>query len=116
VLPLVLNLSAAVPDIFQVDLRDRKPEFVVLGSDGLFGELKNEEIVQLVGRFRDQGVQNVSQALREAVLERIAEMYGTTAADLESVLPGNRRDYHDDITIDVLHFAPPPAAAQAKAA
>ncbi|KUF95447.1 Serine/threonine-protein kinase TNNI3K [Phytophthora nicotianae] len=74
------------------------------GSDGLFGELKNEEIVQLVDQFRDQGVQNVSQALREAVLERIAEIYGTSAADLENVLPGHRRDYHDDITIDVLHF------------
>lgn len=88
----------------------------MLGSDGLFGELKNEEIVQLVGRFRDDGVQNVSQALREAVLERIAEIYGTTAADLENILPGNRRDYHDDITIDVLHFTPPRAATQAEAA
>ncbi|KAE9116213.1 hypothetical protein PF010_g9051 [Phytophthora fragariae] len=107
---------SAVPDIFQVDLNDRKPEFVVLGSDGLFGELKNEEIVQLVGRFRDEGVQNVSQALREAVLERIAEIYGTTSADLENILPGNRRDYHDDITIDVLHFTPPRAATQAEAA
>ncbi|GMF18454.1 unnamed protein product [Phytophthora fragariaefolia] len=107
---------AAVPDIFQVDLNDRKPEFVVLGSDGLFGELKNEEIVQLVGRFRDEGVENVSQALREAVLERIAEIYGTTAAELENVLPGNRRDYHDDITIDVLHFTPPHAVTHAEAA
>ncbi|KAG7380349.1 hypothetical protein PHYPSEUDO_007276 [Phytophthora pseudosyringae] len=107
---------SAVPDIFQIDLKERKPEFVVLGSDGLFGELKNEEIVQLVGRFRDQGAQNVSQTLREVVLERIAEIYGTTAADLESVLPGNRRDYHDDITIDVLHFIAPRAAAQAEGA
>ncbi|KAK1929872.1 putative protein phosphatase 2C 48 [Phytophthora citrophthora] len=107
---------SAVPDIFQIDLKDRKPEFVVLGSDGLFGELKNEEIVQLVGQFRDQGVQNVSQSLREAVLDRIADIYGTTSADLENVLPGNRRDYHDDITIDVLHFTPSSAAAQAEAA
>ncbi|ETK73365.1 hypothetical protein F441_20163 [Phytophthora nicotianae CJ01A1] len=107
---------SAVPDIFQVDLQNRKPEFVVLGSDGLFGELKNEEIVQLVDQFRDQGVQNVSQALREAVLERIAEIYGTSAADLENVLPGHRRDYHDDITIDVLHFTPPHASTQAMAA
>ncbi|KAJ8575537.1 hypothetical protein ON010_g3673 [Phytophthora cinnamomi] len=112
----ICDKSVAVPDIFQVDLKDRKPEFVVLGSDGLFGELENEEIVELVGRFRDEGVQNVSQALREAVLERIAEIYGTTAADLENVLPGNRRDFHDDITIDVLHFAPPRAAARAEAA
>ncbi|KAF4134553.1 Protein phosphatase 2C [Phytophthora infestans] len=107
---------SAVPDIFQVDLQDRKPEFVVLGSDGLFGELKNEEIVQLVDLFRDQGVQNVSQALRETVLERIADIYGTTADDLENVLPGKRRDFHDDITIDVLHFAPPRTATLAKAA
>ncbi|RLN27209.1 hypothetical protein BBO99_00001818 [Phytophthora kernoviae] len=91
---------SAVPDVFQVDLKTRKPEFVVLGSDGLFGELKNEEIVQLVSQFREQGVENVSLALREAVLERIAAIYGTTSADLENVLPGNRRDYHDDITID----------------
>lgn len=96
----------AVPDVFQVDLKDRKPEFVVLGSDGLFGELKNEEIVRLVGQFRERGVENVSLALREAVLERIAGIYGTTSADLENVLPGNRRDFHDDITIDVLHFTP----------
>ncbi|GMF19297.1 unnamed protein product [Phytophthora lilii] len=114
--PYISGALLSVPDIFQVDLKDRKPEFVVLGSDGLFGELKNEEIVQLVGKFRDEGVQNVSQALREAVLERIAETYDTTSADLENVLPGNRRDYHDDITIDVLHFTPPRAAAQAEAA
>lgn len=72
--------------------------------------------MQLVDLFRDQGVQNVSQALRETVLERIADIYGTTADDLENVLPGKRRDFHDDITIDVLHFAPPRTATLAKAA
>ncbi|KAG7400956.1 hypothetical protein PHYBOEH_003867 [Phytophthora boehmeriae] len=107
---------SAVPDVFQVDLNARTPEFVVLGSDGLYGELKNEEIVQLVGEFREQGVENVSLALREAVLERIAAIYGTTSADLENVLPGNRRDYHDDITIDVLHFTPAGPVSQATGA
>jgi pyruvate dehydrogenase phosphatase len=99
----------AVPDIFEFDLDDRLPEFLVLGSDGLFGELSNEEVAEKVAFFRKQGVENVSQALRTEVLTRVAECYGFDRAEIESILPGERRNYHDDITIDIVHFAPPVA-------
>ncbi|KAJ0389768.1 hypothetical protein P43SY_011881 [Pythium insidiosum] len=98
---------SAIPDVFEVDLADRQPEFVVLGSDGLYGELSNEEIVDLVDKFREEGEENVSTALRCAILDRVAEYYGLHAWDLEHIAPGERRTYHDDITIDVLHFTPP---------
>lgn len=101
---------SSVPDVFSIDLRDRHPEFLVLGSDGLFGELSNDEIVRLVSRFRKEGVTNVSAALRAAVLDKIAAIYGISAAEMEDISPGDRRNYHDDITIDVLHFSPPDAA------
>lgn len=108
---------SSVPDVFRIDLRDRHPEFLVLGSDGLFGEVSNDEIVQLVARFRKEGVANVSVALREAVLDKIAAIYGISAAEMEDISPGDRRNYHDDITIDVLHFEAPAAASpQASAA
>ncbi|KAJ0409258.1 hypothetical protein P43SY_006755 [Pythium insidiosum] len=112
---------SAIPDVFEVDLADRQPEFVVLGSDGLYGELSNEEIVDLVDKFREEGEENVSTALRCAILDRVAEYYGLHAWDLEHIPPGERRTYHDDITIDVLHFTPPHHAkeqrdAQAEAA
>lgn len=101
----------SVPDVFSIDLRDRHPEFLVLGSDGLYGELSNDEIVRLVARFRKEGVANVSAALRAAVLDKIAAIYGISAAEMEDISPGDRRNYHDDITIDVLHFSPPDADA-----
>ncbi|GLE03168.1 hypothetical protein PINS_up012047 [Pythium insidiosum] len=97
---------SAIPDVFEVDLGERMPEFVVLGSDGLYGELSNEEIADLVDRFREEGEANVSTALRRAILDRVAEYYGLHAWDLEHIPPGERRTYHDDITIDVLHFTP----------
>ncbi|TMW58474.1 hypothetical protein Poli38472_010033 [Pythium oligandrum] len=102
----------AIPDVFEVDLNERHPEFLVLGSDGLYGELSNQEIAQMVDKFRVQGVENVSQALRASVLERIAEYYGFSKKELEQISPGERRNYHDDITIDVVHFAPPPSLSQ----
>uniref|UniRef100_K3XAU4 protein-serine/threonine phosphatase n=1 Tax=Globisporangium ultimum (strain ATCC 200006 / CBS 805.95 / DAOM BR144) TaxID=431595 RepID=K3XAU4_GLOUD len=97
----------AVPDVFEVDLQNRRPEFLVLGSDGLYGEMSNQEIVDMVAKFRDEGEANVSMALRTAVLERVSQYYGFSVSDLEDICPGERRNYHDDITIDVLHFAPP---------
>lgn len=106
---------SSVPDVFQIDLRDRRPEFVVLGSDGLFGELANEEVVKLVAHFRAKGAANVSLALREAVLNKIAGIYGISPEEMEDISPGDRRNYHDDITIDVLHFAPPEEVADAAA-
>lgn len=97
----------AVPDVFEIDVAHRRPEFLVLGSDGLYGEMSNQEIVRHIAAFRANGVPNVSVALREAVLERVSQYYGFSAADMEDIVPGERRNYHDDITIDVLHFAPP---------
>jgi pyruvate dehydrogenase phosphatase len=103
---------SAVPDVFEVDLADRQPEFLVLGSDGLYGEMTNEEIASEVDVLRQQGVENVSQSLRTSVLERIAKYYGLSPGELEKIEPGDRRDYHDDITIDVLHFTAPACVAE----
>ncbi|DBA05104.1 TPA: hypothetical protein N0F65_000792 [Lagenidium giganteum] len=97
----------AVPDVFEIDLNDRQPEFLVLGSDGLYGEVNNEDIVNMVAEFRDKGVENVSMALRSAVLERVAKVYGFSASEMMQIRPGERRNYHDDITIDILHFSAP---------
>ncbi|TYZ58294.1 hypothetical protein PybrP1_003780 [[Pythium] brassicae (nom. inval.)] len=97
----------AVPDVFEVDVAHRHPEFLVLGSDGLYGEMSNMDIARHVAKFRDAGAPNVSAALREAVLERVSQYYGFSVADMEDIVPGERRNYHDDITIDVLHFSPP---------
>lgn len=63
----------------------------------------------MVAQYRNDGVANVSVALRASILERIADYYGLTATQMEMISPGDRRNYHDDITIDVLHFAPPTA-------
>lgn len=109
-------LVLAVPDVFEVDVAHRHPEFLVLGSDGLYGEMSNLDIAQHVAKFRDAGEPNVSAALREAVLERVSQYYGFSAADMADIVPGERRNYHDDITIDVLHFAPPPSTPHAAAA
>ena len=97
----------AVPDVFEVDLEDRQPEFLVLGSDGLYGELSNEEIADMVAEFRASDVENVSLALRTSVLERIAAQFGFTPQEMADISPGERRNYHDDITIDILHFTSP---------
>ncbi|GAB9471943.1 Protein phosphatase [Globisporangium polare] len=107
----------AVPDVFEVDIQHRKPEFLVLGSDGLYGEMSNQEIATQISRFRDAGEENVSLALRTSVLERVSQYYGFSASDMEEIVPGERRNYHDDITIDVLHFtAPTTTPAHAAAA
>lgn len=99
-----------------MDLQNRRPEFLVLGSDGLYGEMGNQEIVEMVSKFRDEGEENVSMALRTAVLERVSHYFGLSASEMEDIVPGERRNYHDDITIDVLHFAPPSTESRAAAA
>jgi serine/threonine protein phosphatase PrpC len=53
-------------------------EFIVLGSDGLYGEMTNEEIVTLVDQYRAESVDNMSERVRNAVLDRIATFYGFT--------------------------------------
>lgn len=106
----------AVPDVFEVDIQHRKPEFLVLGSDGLYGEMSNQEIATQIAHFRDEGEENVSLALRASVLERVSQYYGFSAADMEEIVPGERRNYHDDITIDVLHFTAPTTPTRAAAA
>lgn len=103
---------SAVPDVFEFDLEDRQPEFLVLGSDGLYGEMTNEEIANEIDALRERGVENVSQALRETILERIAKYYGISVSELEQIAPGERRNYHDDITIDVVHFTAPSCVAE----
>ncbi|XP_009778047.1 probable protein phosphatase 2C 4 [Nicotiana sylvestris] len=82
--------------------RDR---FLILSSDGLYQYFTNEEAVSEVENFMSifpEG--DPSQHLVEEVLFRAAKKAGMNFHELLDIPPGDRRQYHDDVSIIIISF------------
>uniref|UniRef100_A0A1S4CIQ8 Probable protein phosphatase 2C 4 n=2 Tax=Nicotiana TaxID=4085 RepID=A0A1S4CIQ8_TOBAC len=82
--------------------RDR---FLILSSDGLYQYFTNEEAVSEVENFMSifpEG--DPSQHLVEQVLFRAAKKAGMNFHELLDIPPGDRRQYHDDVSIIIVSF------------
>ncbi|KAJ8426291.1 hypothetical protein Cgig2_007522 [Carnegiea gigantea] len=80
-----------------------RDQFLVLSSDGLYQYLCNEEVVSFVDnileRFPDG---DPAQHLIEELLNRAAKKAGLEFHDLLDIPQGDRRKYHDDVTVMVI--------------
>lgn len=95
----------ALPEIRQQALTSQD-KFVIIGTDGLWDYLSNEEAVEIVQKQINQGNKaKASSALVEKTLEKAALRYDLTIPEMLSLPPGRqRRTRHDDTTVVVLFF------------
>uniref|UniRef100_M4B437 PPM-type phosphatase domain-containing protein n=1 Tax=Hyaloperonospora arabidopsidis (strain Emoy2) TaxID=559515 RepID=M4B437_HYAAE len=103
--PFTPPYITAIPEITSHQL-DGSDKFLIIGSDGLWDYLSNEEAVDIVNGQASCGNHDLAgRALVERVLQKAAKRYEMTYQELLSLPPGvNRRRRHDDTTVVVLFF------------
>lgn len=103
--PFTPPYISSVPEVKRHALKENDA-FVIIGSDGVWDFLSNEEAVEVVRQQLAQGKQdNAGRAIVEAVLQKAAKRYDMTYQELLSLPPGsNRRRRHDDTTAVVVFF------------
>ncbi|XP_031124824.1 protein phosphatase 2C 29 [Ipomoea triloba] len=78
-------------------------QFLVLSSDGLYQYLSNEEVVSHVANFMEKFPDgDPAQHLIEELLLRAAKKAGMDLHELLDIPTGDRRKYHDDVTVMVI--------------
>ncbi|KAG6507412.1 probable protein phosphatase 2C 26 [Zingiber officinale] len=81
-------------------------QFLVLSSDGLYQYLSNEEVVLHVQSFMERFPDgDPAQSLIEKLLFRAAKEAGLDFHELLDIPQGDRRKYHDDVTVMVISLA-----------
>ncbi|DAZ92794.1 TPA: hypothetical protein N0F65_005798 [Lagenidium giganteum] len=95
----------AIPEV-RTHTLEETDQFLIIGSDGLWDYLSNEEAVEIVQEHVANGHrERASRALVEKVLQKAAARYDMTYAELLSLPPGShRRRRHDDTTVVILYF------------
>ncbi|GAB2212094.1 hypothetical protein Droror1_Dr00025439 [Drosera rotundifolia] len=80
-----------------------RDQFLVLSSDGLYQYLTNQEVVSHVANFIEKFPDgDPAQHLIEELLSRAAKKAGMDFHDLLDIPQGDRRKYHDDVTVMVV--------------
>ncbi|XP_010269976.1 PREDICTED: protein phosphatase 2C 29 [Nelumbo nucifera] len=78
-------------------------QFLVLSSDGLYQYLTNQEVVSHVENFMEKFPDgDPAQHLIEELLYRAAKKAGMDFHELLDIPQGDRRKYHDDVTVMVI--------------
>ncbi|KAK6947446.1 PPM-type phosphatase-like domain [Dillenia turbinata] len=80
-----------------------RDQFLVLSSDGLYQYLSNQEVVSHVENLMDKFPDgDPAQHLIEELLFRAAKKAGMDFHELLDIPQGDRRKYHDDVTVMVI--------------
>ncbi|KAK2356486.1 putative protein phosphatase 2C [Trifolium repens] len=80
-----------------------RDQFLILSSDGLYQYLNNEEVVSQVESFMEKFPEgDPAQHLIEELLLRAAKKAGLDFHELLDIPQGDRRKYHDDVTVMVI--------------
>ncbi|KAJ8774495.1 hypothetical protein K2173_016941 [Erythroxylum novogranatense] len=80
-----------------------RDQFLVLSSDGLYQYLTNQEVVSHVEKFMEQFPDgDPAQNLIKELLSRAAKKAGMDFHELLDIPYGDRRKYHDDVTVMVI--------------
>ncbi|OMO77235.1 phosphatase 2C (PP2C)-like protein [Corchorus capsularis] len=80
-----------------------RDQFLILSSDGLYQYLSNQEVVSLVENFMEKFPEgDPAQHLIEELLFRAAKKAGMDFHELLDIPQGDRRKYHDDVTVMVI--------------
>lgn len=93
-------LLTAEPHV-AVRLLNPHDAFVIVGSDGLFELLSNQEAVDIVASSPRK---DIARELIRAAMHRAAEKHEIPYSELLRMSAGERREYHDDITVVVFFF------------
>ncbi|KAI4372405.1 hypothetical protein MLD38_010643 [Melastoma candidum] len=114
------KLNAAVLEMFRNDYIGTSPylsctpalchhklcprdQFLILSSDGLYQYLSNQEVVGHVESFMEKFPEgDPAQHLIEELLSRAARKAGMGFHELLDIPQGDRRKYHDDVTVMVI--------------
>ncbi|KAJ0859736.1 putative protein-serine/threonine phosphatase [Helianthus annuus] len=81
----------------------KKDQFLVLSSDGLYQYFSNQEVVSHVDSFMEKFPDgDPAQHLIEELLLRAAKKAGMDLHELLDIPQGDRRKYHDDVTVMVV--------------
>ncbi|CAM8943656.1 unnamed protein product [Rhodiola kirilowii] len=81
----------------------QRDQFLVLSSDGLYQYLTNQEVVSHVDSFMEKSPEgDPAQHLIEELLSRAAKKAGMNLHELLDIPQGERRKYHDDVTVMVV--------------
>lgn len=84
---------------------DAKDRFLILSSDGLYQYFTNQEAVSEVETFMSTFPEgDPAQHLVEEVLFRAAKKAGMDFHELLDIPQGDRRRYHDDVSIIIISF------------
>ncbi|KAI9401614.1 hypothetical protein POPTR_001G144700v4 [Populus trichocarpa] len=80
-----------------------RDQFLVLSSDGLYQYLTNQEVVSHIESFMEKFPDgDPAQHLIEELLFRAARKAGMDFHELLDIPQGDRRKYHDDVTVMVI--------------
>ncbi|KAF2308756.1 hypothetical protein GH714_015685 [Hevea brasiliensis] len=80
-----------------------RDQFLVLSSDGLYQYLTNQEVVSHIESFMEKFPDgDPAQHLIEELLSRAAKKAGMDFHKLLDIPQGDRRKYHDDVTVMVV--------------
>ncbi|XP_062073685.1 protein phosphatase 2C 29 [Humulus lupulus] len=80
-----------------------RDQFLILSSDGLYQYFSNEEVVCHVENFMEKFPDgDPAQHLIEELLYRAAKKAGMNFHDLLDIPQGDRRKYHDDVTVMII--------------
>ncbi|KAG9159197.1 hypothetical protein Leryth_018165 [Lithospermum erythrorhizon] len=93
-----------LPDLFHHRLGPRD-KFLILSSDGLYQYFNNEEAISEVESFLSTFPEgDPAQHLVEEVLFRAAKKAGMDFHQLLDIPQGDRRKYHDDVSVIIISF------------
>ncbi|KAK4795098.1 hypothetical protein SAY86_013092 [Trapa natans] len=80
-----------------------RDQFLVLSSDGLYQYFSNQEVVSHIASFLEKFPDgDPAQYLIEELLSRAAKKAGMELHELLDIPQGDRRKYHDDVTVMVI--------------
>ncbi|KAL6513291.1 hypothetical protein OROGR_020777 [Orobanche gracilis] len=93
---------SCIPSLRRHKLSPRD-QFLVLSSDGLYQYFSNQEVVSHVQNFMERFPDgDPAQHLIEELLFRAARKAGMDFHELLDIPQGDRRKYHDDVTVMVV--------------
>ncbi|XP_031103218.1 probable protein phosphatase 2C 43 isoform X2 [Ipomoea triloba] len=96
--PLTRPVLRSDPAIFSKNLTPAD-KFLIIASDGLWDHLSNQQAVDIVNSSPRRGI---ARQLIKAALTEAARKAHMSYEVLKQVRPGNRRMFHDDITVFVI--------------
>lgn len=108
--PLKRAVMSAEPSILVRKLRPYDL-FLIFASDGLWEQLSDDEVVDIVAKSPRVGIAKrlITAALREAARKR-----EITYEDIRRIGKGTRRHFHDDITVVVIYLDRPPGPGNSR--